>query len=389
MKARTPYQFACALLLCLNAQRALLGDDGTPPIEQVIADFVAKFERREAIPNTELFAVCDKNRAAAVRCFLAYAKSSNPRIRELVYDMVSLYDLHGQIDLIVDALDDKSPTPIRVLQEVDWSRVDPAVRVRARSRVALSIDRGPTMDNLKTLSIIGLAEDLPVLRRALDRVRANDLPVSWVDSSLQHKWEQDGIGIPPFEESELDLRQAMAKLGDPEQLAFFRDRMLGEDPLRAQDALARALEIARPELAEALVHFFGDTKVPPGNCGGNSSPADLACSVLQATFPATTGPPPRSDIGRRIAFWQARLPALLAAPAKQSAPQPHEPPGGRALQGGKPPEPPRPTVRDHPKPATARAEGPEPRDGWTVALGLLACVSVLVLVVIFARRARR
>ncbi|MCC6580026.1 MAG: hypothetical protein IT440_06250 [Phycisphaeraceae bacterium] len=105
----------------------------------------------------------------------------------------------------------------------------------------------------------------------------------------------------------MDLRQAMARLGDTDQLRFFRHRLLGGDRTRAIDALDRSIYIARSELAEAVGTFLSDTTPLPGGGHGRDTPARWAIDTLAKTYPEIAKSCPRNN---RAQFWRTQLDEL-------------------------------------------------------------------------------
>ncbi|MCC6580963.1 MAG: hypothetical protein IT440_11030, partial [Phycisphaeraceae bacterium] len=292
-----------ALLLVANPARPQ-SEDPERPVETVILEFIRAYPTADDLSTAHLYRRCDRDPAGAVRCFAPFARHADPLIRDLAIEALARYDRYTYLPETIAAGAQGSLRAFSILRNTDWSRAAAGLRTQARVVLCRQVEETANEQAASALGAIGLEEDIPALQTALDRVLSRRITLPPPRENLQRLLEASGTGIPPFEHWELDLRQAMARLGDTDQLRFFRHRLLGGDRTRAIDALDRSIYIARSELAEAVGTFLSDTTPLPGGGHGMDTPARWAIDTLAKTYPEIAKSCPRNN---RAQFWRTQL----------------------------------------------------------------------------------
>lgn len=273
-------------------------DEPDPPLESFVNEYLANYTGQR---DGTLARLCQNEPAKAIPMLRPHLTDSRREIRACVLDILWGLDPQGTVGDIVDALE-RGDGVIGLVRCVKWSDTSHDLYDRARSALREGAAKGGH-GSAMALADIGTPEDLPWLKIGLRIfvMRSPSMP-DWLKES-QPDWKVVDTAKGPvtgFEKVELQFREAMAQLGDADQIKFFRYRILAEDRKRALDALERAINIRRQELADAAATWLSD-EGGPSSC--QPSPIQLAVSALKKMYPESEYADEPSNQGW-IAYWR-------------------------------------------------------------------------------------
>lgn len=234
-----------------------------------------------------------------------YAEDSRPLVRGEAISLLSGFARDQNVDVILRAVVNRDHWSLEALQKFDWTAENAELRTRAREVLCDRVIAGD-WGAARVLGRMGTAEDLPALAQGLERALRGEIEMIDSGWNLTAKWNPER-GPSPLEERQWYFRAAMARLGDPGQIEFFREKINSGKRYWVRAALLAAYEAARPELAEDAAKWLFDERPwteewdPPNEIGMP------AASVLTATFPDLLVDFPRVRPGESRDEYKARI----------------------------------------------------------------------------------
>lgn len=326
MKQQRPTRVRSALQI-LSAITVFLGliypvsgradDSASPPVTDELPVLIEEYRKNPNQGTVHIYDACYRSPREAQAVMVRYVHDHQREVRRLAIEVICTFDPAGNLPDVVRALEEPIPVAIAAIRSVEWKAGTESLRAEARRYLSHWVEQGGRNCAI-SLGAIGTADDIPVLRSALERALRGEVELSGSQVRLQREWEGQRQGKSPLEDIQLDFRQAMAALGDETQLAFFRSQLLGTDLVRAMDALERTAYIRQPDLAEAVAHWLPGELIAKGGPSDvtEAGPALLAIDGLEATFP---GVGPLGAYGERQSFWMnwSRQHSASALPTRE------------------------------------------------------------------------
>lgn len=329
-----------------------------------------------------------------VRALLTpYLASRSVKTRSLALLLLCNFgDRQDYVAPLVEDLDDGGSWRMNNIQAIKWDASNESLKPLAREKLRRNLEGEWAPRSIGLLAFLGNKDDIPALRKVLERVLAREYPLDDpAGTSLQAEREHDPEEIAPYEKMELDVRDAMATLGDNEQYEFFRGLLMGKNYARAYEALRRFGRFWRPELVPAVIPFLDDQRTGRGFEPGWW----LACQLLARSNPSVAAQMPKNveslEILRLWKLWAAEY--LAKGGAGPAAPQPPKSPESAPSPNPSAVEPgaakrvdPHPPAQGTPRPASEAPSGPSV---WFVLAGVLgACAAAGLIIATLFRRLR-
>lgn len=367
--------------------------------EPYLAEYIRSLERGAPAGGAERLNYALQFPAEAERLIVPLLRHARPDVRNLALRLLRFMDTQKYLEHFVDAVErEPNHEALMALEKTSWSETNRPLQDRARAALRRYCEQG-TDYVPDTLVTIGKPEDVAAIRIGLTRLISREIPLTAVEENAEDLARRGltTAGLPTYREMSIWMyRGTLARLGDPDQIEFFRQRLLAaQGPTAQGKELERAVDyaqnIARPELVDALRPLLDRTDNLGGGCIAPYSLATMACSALRAIFPGVSSD--RYDEAE-IRFWKDWLAQRTAGARIASPPEPAPSAVPQEAPGASPlpkivPAMADPSSKAARSPTAATSDEPSPAAAGRLALPAAVALGALAVLILGARTLRR